>query len=105
MDKNDRLIQRIKSTVLETEPNATVILFGSYARHQEKPESDIDVLILIDREKISWEDEKKIKFPLYDIEFETGTIISPLVISKSEWEGKHKITPFFENVKSEGVIL
>lgn len=105
MDRDDSIIQRIKSTVLETEPSATVILFGSYARHQENAESDIDVLILLDKDKITWEDEKKIKFPLYNIEFETGVIISPLVISRNEWEVKHRITPFFENVKSEGVVL
>jgi len=105
MDRDDSIIQRIKSTVLETEPSATVILFGSYARHQENTESDIDVLILLDKDKITWEDEKRIKFPLYNIEFETGVIISPLVISRNDWEVKHRITPFFENVKSEGVVL
>jgi uncharacterized protein len=105
MAGNDHIIQRIKSTIQKSEPGATVILFGSYARQQQRPGSDIDVLILIDRDEITWETEKKIKFPLYNIEFETGTIISPMVVSKKDWEEKHRITPFFDNVKKEGVIL
>jgi hypothetical protein len=42
---------------------------------------------------------------LYDIEFDTGTIISPLVYSKKFWEHEHRVTPFYENVKKEGVVL
>lgn len=49
--------------------------------------------------------KKDIKYPLYDIEFETGRIISPLVLSRHDWESRHKITPFYENVTNEGVIL
>ncbi len=43
-------------------------------------------------------------FPLYDFEFDTGTIISPL-ISKKDWETKRKITPFYYNVVKEGKVL
>ena len=63
------------------------------------------MLILIDKEKITRADEKRIKYPLYDIEFDNGTIISPLVFSKHDWEKRHKITPFYENVRREGRIL
>ncbi len=53
---------------------------------------DIDILILLDTEKPTKEDIKCNQYPLYDIEFETGIIISPIVFSKKEWETKHKIT-------------
>lgn len=45
---------------------------------------------------------KKIKYPLYDIEFELGTIISPLVISKKDWETKHRATPFLKMYQEKG---
>lgn len=95
----------IIDSVKTTEPNATMILYGSYARGDNRKDSDIDLLILLDKDKITRIDEKRIKYPLYEIEFETGQIISPLVLSKQDWESRHRITPFYENVNQEGIVL
>ena len=95
----------IKNSVKTIAPTATVILYGSYARGDNRDDSDIDLLILLDKDKITWQDEKKIKYPLYSIEFDTGKIISPMVLSKIDWEKRHRITPFYENVQHEGIIL
>lgn len=105
MIKNKRILLKIKELVKKTEPSATVILFGSFARGQQNKQSDIDVLILVDNEKITYSDEKRIKYPLYDLEFETGMIISTLIISRKDWETRHSITPLYLNVKKEGVQL
>ncbi|MEO8819945.1 MAG: nucleotidyltransferase domain-containing protein [Ginsengibacter sp.] len=105
MHNENDIMQLIKSSVHKTEPEATVILFGSYARGDYKNDSDIDLLILLDKEKITHADAKRVAYPLYDIEFETGKIISPLILSKEKWETKHKITPFYKNILKEGVIL
>jgi uncharacterized protein len=105
MDNKKQILSRIKQIIEATDPDATVILFGSHARGDSKEGSDIDLLVLINAETISYEDERRIKYPLYDLEFETGCIISPLVISRGDWEQRHSITPFYENVKQEGVLL
>lgn len=99
------IVLMIRKTVQSIVPDATVILYGSYARGDYNSESDLDILILLNKTKISREDEKSVKYPLYDIEFETGKIISPLVLTKKEWETQHKITPFYENVTREGIVL
>lgn len=104
LDK-ENLIKRIKETVNKINPKASLILFGSYARGDFHEQSDLDLLVLIDKEEISREDQKRIKYPLYDIEFETGTIISPIVFTKKDWENKHRKTPFYENVSKEGQVL
>lgn len=70
-----------------------------------RPDSDVDILILLEQKRISREDEKRVKYPLYDIEFETGKIISPLVLTKSDWESRHRITPFYDRVNEEGVAI
>jgi uncharacterized protein len=101
----DRVLSRIKSTVKASDKNATLVLYGSYARGDEQKDSDIDLLILVDTDHLSREDAKRLKYPLYDIEFETGTIISPLVLSRKDWETRHRSTPFYENVKREGRVL
>lgn len=105
MSDTASILQRIKDTVQANEPGATVILYGSYARGDQRPDSDIDVLILADREKVSYDEEKKITYPLYNIEFDTGVLISPLVYPKTQWESRYKITPLYKNVVREGIAL
>jgi predicted nucleotidyltransferase len=105
MSDKENLIKRIKDTIHKTDPKASLILFGSYARGDFHEQSDLDLLVLIDKEEINREDQKRIKYPLYDIEFETGMIISPIVFSKKDWENKHRKTPFYENVSKEGLVL
>ena len=68
-------------------------------------DSDLDLLVLIDKEIVTRFDQKRIKYPLYDIEFDTGTIISPLILSIKDWELRHRNTPFYENVAREGNVL
>lgn len=86
-------------------PKAKVVLYGSQARDEADENSDFDILIVVDKALISNEDEKLLKYPLYDIEFDTGHIISPFVVSKKDWETKHKITPFYDNVLKDGIVL
>ncbi len=95
----------IKDSIKTSAPNATVILYGSRARGDFSDDSDLDILVLLEKDEITREDEIRIKYPLYDIEFETGKIISPLVLTKSDWESRHRITPFYDNVLREGIVL
>jgi predicted nucleotidyltransferase len=99
------LLGQIKNAVLAVAPHATVILFGSYARGDNSEDSDVDLLVLLDKEKITYEDETKIARPLYMLEINTGISISPLIYSKHFWESQHKVTPFYENVIREGIAL
>jgi len=99
------IIQLIKSSVHITEPKATVVLFGSYVRGDYKVDSDVDILILVDKTEVTRTDQRRIKYPLYDIEFTTGTIISPMVFSRNDWESRHRNTPFYDQITKEGKIL
>jgi predicted nucleotidyltransferase len=105
MISDKQILLLIRNKVKSVDPTAKVILYGSFARGENKPDSDIDLLILVDKYQLSLKDKKDIKYPLYDIEFQTGRIISPLVLSSFEWESKHKITPFYYNIKKEGIEL
>ena len=105
MVSQNNILQQIKESVIATDPDAKVILFGSYARGDQHEGSDIDLIILLDKEKITYNDEIRIFYPLYMIEIKSGIPISPLVYSKYFWENKHKVTPFYENVNQEGVVL
>ena len=105
MQTNNQILMTIKQLVKNIEPNAKIILYGSFARGDNNNNSDIDLLILVDQNNITYQYEKQIKYPLYDLEFDTGQIIGPLILSKTEWEHKHRITPFYEHVTQEGIEL
>jgi uncharacterized protein len=105
VNTNSAFLNHIKKIVREQYPGAKIYLYGSRSKGTAIPGSDWDILILLDKATISDEDEQKIVYPLYDLEFDTGEIISPMIYSEKEWNSKYKITPFYKNVMSECMLL
>jgi len=101
----DEILGRIKESVAETAPGATLILYGSYARGDYRDDSDIDVLIILNKDRVTLEDRKVISSRLYRIELDCGIIISPFLHTKSYWDFPPIKTPFHENVNREGIVL
>lgn len=99
------ILQYIKKSVWKISPGAKIILFGSEARGESKPDSDIDVLILVDKENLSYKDRTAVTDSIYDIELETGVLISPLVYSQKQWDNRPFTTPFYINIMNEGKRL
>ena len=96
---------RIKDVLQRVGPEAQAIRFGSEARGDARPDSDIDLLILVDKDRVSLSDESYITDDLYNIEFETGVMINPKVITRKQWDLAGKFTLFYQNVMKEGVLL
>ncbi len=105
MTNQQNVLDRIKRIVLDRDPSAKVYLYGSRARGTMKPDSDWDLLILLNKDKITVDVEKNMTSPLYDLEFEIGEVISPMVYSETEWNTKYRVTPFYSNVMKEGKLL
>ena len=103
--KREDIIRRIRVLVRQAAPTAETILFGSEARGEARPDSDIDLLILLDGDKMTLAREEEVTLPLYELELETGVEISPIVMLKKQWENRPFKTPFYVNVKNEGVVL
>jgi predicted nucleotidyltransferase len=53
MASKKEILLRIKKSITSVVPDASVILYGSYARGEEKAESDIDLLILLNKDKVT----------------------------------------------------
>ena len=97
------IILRIKEALHCISPELSIILYGSEARGEARRDSDIDLLLLVNKEVITLSDKMELTAPLYDIELETGVQINPIIGPIKEW-GK-RITPFFENVEKDGIEL
>lgn len=103
--KRPLIVQKISDSVHRNAPTATTILYGSEARGDARPDSDIDVLILLDGEKMDWKKNEDIVGALYQIEWETGVSINPMLVLKKNWDNRPFKTPFYVNVMNEGVKI
>jgi predicted nucleotidyltransferase len=102
--KTKYISQLIRTYVNSIDNDAEVILYGSRARGDERNDSDWDILILTDY-SVDMTQERKFRDKLYDLELETGEPFSVFVYSKSDWQTKQRITPFYYNVTHEGLVL
>lgn len=97
-----RKIQRVVHTIV---PDSQVILYGSRARGDAGRFSDWDILILVDG-LVDSKLVQHVRDALYDLELESGRIISSILRTSQEWNSpKYAVMPFKNQVEHEGIIL
>lgn len=102
---NDEVIRSIRKEAESIMPkDAKVILFGSRARKDANVDSDWDILVLLNKEKIDENDHDNYTYPFWELGWKINQMIHPIVYSTSDW-AKRKGSPFYENVEKEGVVL
>lgn len=104
-DSEQDLLECCRDLIRQVIPEAKVILYGSRARGDAKPESDYDLLVLT-KEPVNWHIEDAIREKLYTLELETGAVFSIAAFSEEEWNSPlYQAMPFSQNVRREGIIL
>lgn len=101
----DQIKNKIASSIHDKDPNAEAFLFGSRAREDFRPDSDWDILILVDEQKVNNELDDKFRNELYDLELEAGQNISILIYPKKYWNERLSYSPLYYNVLKEGIRL
>ena len=105
MQKRDRVINKIIKLAQGRFPESEIFLYGSRARHDNRKDSDWDLLVLLDVQELPFNTERKIINDFYELELNIGEAFSPLIYKKSDWEGKYAHTPLFENISREGIRI
>ncbi|MBO6288235.1 MAG: nucleotidyltransferase domain-containing protein [Prevotella sp.] len=103
--RRTEVVNRIKEEAHKLAPRVQTILYGSEARGDAREDSDIDLLLLVDADRLTYSEKDEIIAPLYDIELDTGIVISTIVMPRKEWENRPFLTPFQYNVNNEGIVL
>jgi len=99
------ILTRCRDVIRSLDPSVEVILYGSRARGDAKPESDYDLLILTDRET-TLRREDSFRRQLFPIELETGAVLTVILVSRKDWNSAlYGAMPFYQNVVKDGVIL
>lgn len=105
MKHRDIIIRRIVEMINQTEPNSELYLYGSRARGTAKKRSDWDLLLLLNTDQLSFDYETRLMDNFYEIELETGEVISPLIYTKHDWQTRHRSTQLFSNITKEGIKI
>jgi predicted nucleotidyltransferase len=77
-----------------------VLLFGSWARGDADPESDIDLLVVLDHIESPWDELERMDETLWRHSIENDTVVTALVLAEEEFERAQ--TPALIRARTEG---
>ena len=100
---NTQIFENICTLKRQLLPNDRMILFGSQARGDARPDSDWDLLVLLNKAKKEFEDEDIYGYPFAELGLKHDTYISAKVFSMKDWETHPSI--FRYNVEREGIEI
>ena len=102
---NTIILEDIRQLKRKLIPNAKLILFGSQSRGDARPDSDWDLLLLLNKQEITLEDERLYAYnPFTKLGWNYGAYFSVKLYSENDWE-KRSFTPFYKNIVKEGINI
>lgn len=98
------LLQEIKSRLAKAYgPHLRgVVLYGSVARGDDRPDSDIDVLVLLDKPATTWQDVYAASAALISLMLEIDRVIDVVPVDIRRYEEGE--APLYVNARREGIL-
>ena len=81
-----------------------IVLYGSTARGTAEPDSDIDIALFITK-KLTEEQENRLSDLVVDLDLKYDKVFSVIDIDHSTYLKWRDVTPFYQNVDREGIVL
>ncbi|MFH1906158.1 MAG: nucleotidyltransferase domain-containing protein [Chloroflexota bacterium] len=101
-----KLLRKLKKGLAEIYGSQlkAIYLFGSFAREEAcPPDSDIDVMIVLNGEFNYWDVEKRSSEFVASLCLENDVVISRVFVSDTEYE--HSKMPLLINIRQEGIAV
>ena len=104
--KEESVLAALRSKIQEEFPDWPVrlTLFGSRARGEAEPDSDMDVLVEIDTDCISFSDKQSIRRLAGNISIDSGIVLSLLIVDRHTLEERGDFS-IFQSIREEGLRL
>ncbi len=102
---DQNIINQFKKKVMKIIPAERFILFGSRARGDADPDSDMDILVIAP-DPLTSQIEDAISDCAWEAGIRDGMVIMPVVMSRQEWEnGPERHSLLAQAIRKEGVVL
>lgn len=80
-----------------------LILFGSQARQEADSDSDIDILVVLNRSIDAWTENERTATFISELCLEYGIVISVIFTSSVQYQAQK--TALFRNIDREGILV
>ncbi len=98
-----RILLACRDAIHANYPTAGIVLYGSQARGQAAPESDMDLLVLLN-DQVTAAKKRTIRDMLYEISLAQDVVISTIVRSYDTWNSPISQTmPLYKAIQREGI--
>lgn len=99
-----RVLQELRVRVSREFPDWAfrMTLFGSRARGDAELDSDMDVLLEVEQEHISFAEKQRIRRAAGEVSLESGIILSLLIVDRHMRKERGDFS-VFQNIREEGI--
>ncbi len=103
--KDRTALTALKRRLKKRTPLQRIVLFGSRARGDHDPDSDMDVLVILD-DGADASSRRTVSDCAWETSLEQGVLVVPVVYSRHDWEdGPERSSLLAQAIDAEGITV